>query len=721
MLKSLKLNIILITAFAFIAQAANALPSYKEVRASYAKSDTMLVDRNGVPLYELRTNKSARRLEWTRVADMSPALLLAVIIAEDKRFFEHSGVDYLSIGAAITGGTEEKMRGASTITMQLASALDPELRPQKGRRTVLQKTQQILDARELEKSWSKREILEAYLNLIYFRGELQGIAAASHGLFGKAPHGLNHGESLVLASLIRSPNAGSDDLARRVSLLQKALGWPVQENEIKATASGVASGHMEKMPGADLAPHAARLLIKKPSEAKKVTCSIDSAIQRFAVERLRHHLNILSPQNVANGAVLVADNKTGQVLAYASCTTDPSLGWYVDGVQAKRQAGSTLKPFLYALAFEKRILTPASVLDDAPLDVQVSSGIYSPHNYDSNFKGLVTARTALASSLNIPAVRTVTMTGIEAFLAKLRRLGIKGLSESGDYYGPSAALGSIDVSLWELTNAYRCMANGGMHSELTFYLNKAKHPKTVRAYSAEAAFLVSDILSDREARSATFGLENPLATRFRSSVKTGTSKDMRDNWCVGYSQKYTVGVWVGNFTGEAMRDVSGISGAAPVWAEVMARLHRNEKNRKPAQPPPDIVRREVSPFAGEPLRAEWFIQGTEPDDKYRETGQLNQKIIYPPSGAILALDPDIPPELQKVFFVSQPQKSGSRWHLNDMPVEVAGNSADGKHGAACWVPAPGYYTLTLSDENGSVADSVRFEVRGPVDRKQDDY
>ena len=188
-------------------------------------------------------------------------------------------------------------------------------------------------------------------------------------------------------------------------------------------------------------------------------------------------------------------------------------------------------------------------------------------------RATVSARTALASSLNIPAVRTLSLIGEETFVRKLSQLGFGQLKPNG-FYGPSLALGSADVSLYELVNAYRTLANNGIWSELRVTFRKGKRRKR-RVYSDSAAFLVSDILSDREARSTTFSLENPLSTRFWSAVKTGTSKDMRDNWCIGYSEKYTVGVWVGNFSGEPMWDVSGITGAAPVWLEIMNHLHKD--------------------------------------------------------------------------------------------------------------------------------------------------
>jgi penicillin-binding protein 1C len=688
-------------------QAAYALPSYEEVRKSYTTSESLLVDRHGELLHELRTDKSRRRLEWTSLKNISTAFQEAVIHAEDKRFYGHSGVDYKSIGGAVFQGlTTESLRGASTITMQLASLLNRELQSKKGRKSIWQKRKQVLEAWEIEEKWSKKDIFEAYLNLVTFHGELQGVAAASRGLFGKDAHGLDRLESLILASLIRSPNAPSADVAKRVAHLNQSMNWQISEGEIQTRIKQVTLGPNFLHPRMALAPHIARHLLKDRGNGSPLICTLDRRIQRFALDCMIVHLLPLKTQNVRDGAILVVENRTGDILAYVSHSGEPLSSRFVDGVQAKRQAGSSLKPFLYALAFDRRILTPASLLHDAPLDLAVLGGVYQPQNYDSQFRGLVTTRMALASSLNIPAVRTLSLVGIESFLKKLRELGMKGLNESGDFYGPSLALGSVDVSLWELVNAYRTLANHGSWGELHLTF-EGSHPSTSKQiFSKEAVFLVSDILSDREARSLTFGLENSLATRFWTAVKTGTSKDMRDNWCIGYSEKYTVGVWVGNFSGEPMWNVSGVTGAAPIWIEMMNWLHRNDVSPKRA-PPTRIVRKEINfPQGLEPSREEWFIRGTEPHSKDKRIGQVNQRIVYPPSGTVIALDPDIPPELQKIFFISQTQEIDLRWVLNGHTISRVGSILP-------WTPKAGTHALTLCDRENEIIDSVNFEVRGP--------
>ncbi|MGD0917668.1 MAG: penicillin-binding protein 1C [Thermodesulfobacteriota bacterium] len=694
------------------ASAAHALPSYEEVQKSYIKSDSLLLDRHGEILHELRTDKHRRRLDWTSLKNISPALKDAVIQAEDKRFYDHGGVDYRSMGAALIQGlTSESLRGASTITMQLASILDREHPSRRGRRSIWQKQRQILNAWEIEKSWAKAEIFEAYLNLVTFRGELQGIAAASRALFGKDPHGLDRPESLILASLIRSPNASSAEVVKRASYLSRSMKWQIEGDEINAKVRQVFLGPNFLRPQAALAPHVARHLLQGQPDGSTVTCTLDRKLQRLAIDRLTHHLLFLRSQNVKDGAILAVENSTGNILAYVSHSGEPSYGRFLDGLQAKRQAGSTLKPFLYALAFDRHILTPASLLGDTPLDVGVLSGIYQPGNYDSRFRGLVTSRVALASSLNVPAVKTLSLTGIEPFLSRLRQLGIKGLNESGDFYGPSLALGSADVSLWELVNAYRTLANGGEWRELRFATAGTVSERR-KVFSKEAVFLISDILSDRDARSITFGLENPLSTRFWTAVKTGTSKDMRDNWCIGYSRRYTVGVWVGNFSGEPMWNVSGITGAAPIWIEMMNFLHQGDSNPK-REPPPGLVKMKIaSPHGTESSREEWFIRGTEPNSKDQSIGQFNQRILYPPPGTIIALDPDIPTELQIVFFMSQTNEGRVRWKLNGASMATAGK-------AIPWTPVAGKYHLAIVDEEDRIIDSINFEVRGEDRVNQD--
>jgi penicillin-binding protein 1C len=690
---------------AWYATAPRALPTSAEVRARWRPSDAQLLDRHGDPVYEMRIDRHGRRLAWTPLSEVSPALTRAVIESEDRRFYYHPGVDVLSAAlAAVRWAIGERTRGTSTIAMQLAAMLDPSLSRGGHRRSILRKLLQMRAALALESSWSKSEILEAYLNLVTWRGELQGIGAASRVMLGKAPHGITGAEALVMAALVRAPNARRAPLERRALALRAQTGSSAPPApEVTAAVEEVLAAHPSQFDRIVLAPHvAARLLADDRTSAR---CTLDRDLQRFAVDSLHRHVAEVVDRNVDDGAVLVVENATGKVWAYVGSTGRISSAPWVDGVRAIRQPGSALKPFLYGLALDRRLLTAASLIEDTPLEVSEQRGIYRPLDYDKRFRGLVSVRSALASSLNIPAVRTVDLVGVDAFAEKLRALGINTLVEEGDFYGAALALGSADVTLWDLVNAYRTLANGGVETSLRLVPTDGAKLPPRRIYSRQAAFVVSDILADRAARSDTFGLENSLATRFWSAVKTGTSKDMRDNWCIGYTDRFTVGVWVGNVSGEPMRDVTGITGAAPVWLEVMDYLRDRYGSGTP-EPPDGVVQRPVS-FANsvEPARTDWFLKGTEPERKVRPLDDRAPRVTSPADGTIIAIDPDIPPEQQRVIFRAGLGSATDRWLLDGKP-RCDANSP------CLWQPTPGHHKLSLVNRSGATLDQVTFEVRG---------
>lgn len=679
------------------------LQSFDTVRNSYRKSEGLLLDRRGEVLHEFRVDRKGRRLDWTTLDAISPAFLRAVLLAEDKRFFRHHGVDWTAIASSsLDMFRGSPIRGASTISMQLIAVTDKRFRSPSGRRNFTEKWRQMRAAQALEKRWNKKQILEAYLNLVSFRGELQGIAAAAKGLFHKEPSGLDAAESCILASLITAPNASAGvAMSRAVSLYGKVKkGETMPADSRRRLATTLALPYRIRLERA-LAPHVAQILMS--DKAGRVSCTIDARLQAFVLESLNHHITLLKDGNVSDGAVLVANNKTGEVLAYVGNSGRSSTAFYVDGIRAPRQAGSTLKPFLYGLAIERRLLTAASLLDDSPVHVPTPTGLYVPRNYDSMFRGQVTLRKALSSSLNVPAVRTLLVVGVSPFLDYLRNFGFTSLTEEPEFYGYSIALGSADITLWDLTNAYRTLANGGSQSAMT--LTGKATPQYRKAMDESAAYIVSDILSDREARSETFGLENPLSTRFWTAVKTGTSKDMRDNWCVGYSARYTVGVWVGNFSGEPMQNVSGVSGAAPVWMEIMNHLHAKSPSCPPK--PPSGVRMAAISFAESVAgpHQEIFLTGTEPvftingDYRHRRTS-----IVYPSKDTLIAIDPDIPEELQLVPLRFQGKGQRCEWTMDGKKTGVFEQ-------LYLWKPQPGSHEAALVDASNNVIDSVSFVVR----------
>jgi penicillin-binding protein 1C len=684
------------------------IPSYDLVRTEWKSTEGVLLDRDGQLIHELRVVERGRRLGWVTLDRVSPAAIEAIVRAEDKRFFSHGGVDWLALSDAALDTLFSRPRGASTISMQVAAQLDQELMPKAGHRSFGQKWDQINAAQALEKSWSKRQILEVYLNLSTFRGELQGISAAANGLFAKHPSGITDSEGLLLAALLRGPNAGPDQAGRRACAIAASMDSAVPCQRIVALAQQVLGAAPDIRPGVDLAPHVARALLS--DERPRVRSTLDVALQRFTLDTLQRQLADLADRSVADGAVVVADNRTGEVLAYVGNAGNSASAFYVDGVRAARQAGSTLKPFLYGMAIEQRLVTAASLVEDSPVNLVTPTGLYVPQNYDREFKGLVSLRTALSSSLNVPAVRTLMLVGADAFAERLRRLGFADVTEDGDFYGYSLALGSAEVTLWQLANAYRALANGGRWSPLVV---EPARTRSSAVMDQTAAYVVADILSDKLARSPTFGLDNPLATRHWAAVKTGTSKDMRDNWCVGFTDRYTVAVWVGNFDGSPMQDVSGVTGAAPIWLEVVNYLHRDVASRQPAMPR-DLIRTQVH-FDGdlEPPRPELFLAGTELSHVASKSVESTRvSIAYPGNGTIIALDPDIPDEVQRVRFTMRPEVDGYRWRLN-------GEDLGTDPSATFWRPAAGTSTLVLLDRDGNEVDSVRFEVRGVIARQGD--
>lgn len=680
---------------AFLGLGLPAVPAFERVRTASASSEARLLDRHGRILHERRVRSDERRLAWTPLSEISPALPEAVLAIEDRRFRAHRGVDPRSLAAAVLAQLRGERRGASTLTMQLAGELDPALRARKGARTLRQKLRQMAFALALERHWSKDQILEAYLNRVGYRGELVGVGAAARGLFDKAPHALDGVEAWLLAALLRSPNAPLERVAERACRLSALAGAEADCAAYAARLDTALARAPALRPPAALAPHLAARLLGRSGD---VQTTLDADLQRLAIRALAEQLDRLADRRVRDGAVLVVENATGDVLAWVGSSGPRSDSRHVDFVRARRQAGSTLKPFLYAFAFEDRILTPSTRLDDSPIEIPTALGSYRPDNYDHRFHGPVPARVALGSSLNIPAVRVLERVGLDRAVVALRAFGLRSLARA-DYYGPSLALGAADVTLEELVGAYRALGRGGRAGALRI---RAEDPplEEARVLEAGAAFLVADILADRGNRSLGFGLENELSTRSFAAVKTGTSKDMRDNWCLGFSDRYTVGVWVGNGSGEPMQNVSGIDGASPVWSALMAALHAGDPSRPPV--PPENAVATASGFA---------LRGTEstvaPESRTAaDAGEASvlSRIVSPAAGLVVAWDPDIPPSHQKLLVEARPPDPRLALVLDGRPL---GTAAEPR----LWPVERGRHRLVLASEAGVELDRVSFVVR----------
>jgi penicillin-binding protein 1C len=366
------------------------------------------------------------------------------------------------------------------------------------------------------------------------------------------------------------------------------------------------------------------------------------------------------------------------VLAWVVESARGSAASDVDAVLARRQPGSTIKPFVYALAFERGFIDADSLLLDAPWQLDTGPGLYQPHNYDAAYQGWVSARVALASSLNVPAARLAHALGVEALFQRLNAAGLQ-LRETAGYHGVSLALGSADVTLLDLTNAYRMLANEGLASPPRRLPTEVRtRPRQV--FTSAAARGVAQVLADGSARALTFGFDSPLVTRGSAAVKTGTSQDHRDNWCLGFTDRYTVGVWLGNPDGAPMHTISGVMGAAPVWRQVIEQLQGNGAPGR--QPQAAGAARSMPDAAG-----------------HQRSAPVPLGIVSPARGSVWIIDPAVPAAAQRVLFAGP----SGHWRVNGQPV--------GDGARVWWSPRTGRFLLELRGPKGDLLDRVRFEVR----------
>ncbi|MFM6927077.1 MAG: penicillin-binding protein 1C [Bdellovibrio sp.] len=651
--------IILIGSGGWLIHSVPSMKPYEEIKKSHQTSELVLLDQVGRPLHQWRQDPHQRIFAWVSLKDTSPAFIQALLKSEDRDFFRHGGVDYRSLAASFYQRIfKSSSRGGSTLSMQVVKLTVPS----KSWNGVAGKLRQIWAAGKLENVWTKEEILEAYLNLVPFRGEYRGLAAVSWGLFNKAPSGLTKNEATVLAVLIRSPNALVKDWVKRSC-------W--QEPESCNEFSGLVSRALQrlgKIPSEDQrALHLAQRLSKEGLKGP-VQTTLNRDLQIMTQEIVVSKIRELAEQNVHDASVLVIENKTGEVWAYVGGSGPLSSASYVDGIQSQRQAGSTLKPFLYATAFEKNLLNSQSWIEDSAVDIVFDRGVYKPQNHDHQFNGWVQAKMALASSLNVPAVKVLKLLNDDSFWENLQRLHFQGL-QSPEHYGPALALGVADVTLEDLTQAYRTLANEGIYTPLKFLKSEIIRSVPEKVFSQKAATEITEILSRKENRVLGFGMESALNLDSSAAVKTGTSKDMRDNWCVGYNSRFTVGVWVGNFEGQPMWNVMGVTGAAPIWNQVMRWL----QEQYPSEP------LTIPTIESEPVRAPKIYPVA--------------RISYPQDGMILAVDPSIPLKNQKLPLMAEAEnKKNLSWRINGRRMASA-------QGTYLWTPTPGRHTFELLKNN----------------------
>ena len=704
------------------------------------------LDRSGQPLRIVRPDEAPFH-RTVQYGEVPQALIEATLAAEDRRFWQHPGVDWRAITRAAWQWAHHRrvVSGGSTITQQVVKLAQP--RPRSLRTKLIEAAQAV----RLERVWDKQQILAEYLNRLDYGNFNRGCATAADFYFRKPLRDLSPAECALLAALPQSPSRLNPHthferaLKRRQWILGQMhqAGWLTLEEWQRASREPVRlanprrvfeaphfvdlllsaslpndqpedDGISDEEPGT---PHGLRLrqpsgtLATAPANgppAPVLRTTLDLALNRFAETALRQHLSRLRAQHVTDGAVVVLDNGSGDVLALVGSANyfAPGAG-QVNGAWARRSPGSALKPFTYLLALEHGA-TPATVVADVPTEFATATGLFAPVNYDRHCYGPMRYRVALANSLNISAVKVLASQGGPAPLQRLlQECGLSALDRPAEHYGLGLTIGNAEARLLELANAYACLARLGKYMPYRMILDDAGpwegaafhsgHRAGTQVASPAAAFLIADILSDGDARALAFGVETPLRFNFPAACKTGTSSDFRDNWAFGYTPEFTVGIWVGNFDGSPMEQVSGISGAAPVLHDVLDHLHERYGTTWYATPT-NVAECWVHPITGKRLRRSPALPGPEavrekfilpdlppwegPDDyeparpprqravrlggEYRDwlagvdnwlgnravlaPSQGELRILFPPPGTILYLDPDLPEQGRRIVL-----------------------------------------------------------------------
>jgi len=567
-----------------------------------------VLDRRGRLLREL-TSDLGLRGQPRALEDMGPRLLAATLVSEDKAFFEHDGLDpHAIVRAALQTVRHGRLvSGASTITQQLVKMLDAG--GQTRARGLGDKLLEVARAQNLEQQLSKEEILLAYLNRLPYGHGLTGPETAARGYFGVAPRDLSWAQAAFLAVLPRAPSY-LDPYAwpERVLLRQRALLGALRDadelTDLEHDRAVAEPIELRPLTRPFFAPHLvdALKLESRLSPGTATTTTLDLDLQRDIEGAVRVHLAAIENRGASDAAVLVVDNDTGDILAYVGSADFHSdeISGQVDMVRARRQPGSTLKPFVYGLAFAGGHHGP-ELTADVPTTFQESGGgSYTPENFDRGFEGPIPLREALAGSLNIPAVRLAAELGPAAILTTLRALGLRSLDRDADHYGLALALGSGEVELRELAGAYVALARGGQSIALRYTTTDPVAAPT-QVFAPEVAALVTEALSDPLARVRGLHGRGPFQLAYPVAVKTGTSSGYRDTWTVGYTRERTVAVWLGNADGSPTARLTGASGAGPLFADVMRRAMTDVPQRRPLWEPELLVDVEVCPLSGAPL------------------------------------------------------------------------------------------------------------------------
>ena len=640
------IGLIVLTFFSFIIFAKD-LPSPYKLTTRDSSLSTKIYDRNNKLLYDIYGDKNRALVNWNELPDY---VKWATISIEDKDFYKHKGFSIFGIGRAVLSIVFFRdLQGGSTITQQVVknTLLSPE-------RTLSRKIKEFILAIQVERKYTKDEILQIYLNEVPYGGTAWGIEAAAQTYFRKNAKDLSLAEAVVLAGFPQRPsyyspygtnNKAYIERAEAVARRMREDGHITREQEeeiIKAIPSVTFTPDNQGIQAPHFVFYVRDLLSEKYGEkfveqgGLKVKTSLDLDLQDKAQAIVAQEIDKLSQYKVGNGAAVVMDPKTGQILAMVG-SKDYFAKDYDGQVNVSlslRQPGSALKPFTYATGL-KAGYTAANVLMDVQTEFPGGAGQppYKPVNYDGKYRGPTQIRFALGNSINIPAVKMTALVGVKNMLRTAYDAGVKSLEPTDENlkrFGLAITLGGGEVKLLELTNGYATIANKGEYVEPQAILKvedrdgkvleEVKDTKPKRVISEDIAFVISHILSDNNARSLVFGPNSLLNVSGKTvAVKTGTTDDKRDNWAVGFTYSAVVGVWVGNNDNSPMNPeiASGVTGATPIWNKIIKEVLL-DKPSESFQKPDNVIAMEVDALGGGlpcrdlPKRSEYFIKGTEP-------------------------------------------------------------------------------------------------------------
>lgn len=606
------------------------------LKNSHIITPLQIVDRTGIPLYEVRNEQFGGQIVLP-LAQIPADVLKTLLATEDRTFYWHIGV---SVRGTLRAAWQNVSRGrvvsgGSTITQQLVRN-----RLQPTKRDFFYKIKEALLAIKLELTLRKTTILESYINTVYFGHQAYGIGAAAHVYFGKSVHELSLAETTLLIGLLQSPSSldpfyNFEAAKKRQLVVLRSL---YDTNKIAANEYAELAAEpliLTKDKVRIKAPHFVMWLLQQggahlPAD-NVIQTTIDSGLQTSIESIIEYQLARLADKNVTSAAVIVLDATTGELLSMVGSADyfNTENDGQVNVATALRQPGSTLKPFTYGLALTNG-QTVATTVADTDIQLLTQSGNpYTPRNYDYEHHGLVRYREALANSYNIPAIKVAQKVGIATLLNVLRAAGITSLTKSPEFYGLALTLGNGEVSLLELTQAYGMLANRGRFLPIQVMRPVQSVPENSPVvFSESVTWLLTNILSDSSARIAEFGLSNALNFDFPVAAKTGTTRNARDNWVIGYTPQRIVGVWVGNANNEPMIGTSGITGAGPIFHDVMQQAMSNLPITEFAIPA-DITSTTICRLSGKlptehctHTMNEYFIKGTEP----KQTDTMYQPI-----------------------------------------------------------------------------------------------